>query len=210
MEIEGAIFDMDGTLLDSMPIWRTLTTRYIRSLGVSIPDGLDDEIGYPVANTVNFLRNNYGIRKTVRDVLDGRRAILEQFYFHQATAKPGVQDYLEKLSRRGVRMCVVTQTERTLSAGALEHCGLLGYFLQVISCRDFGSGKDQPDVFEHALGILGTRRERTPVFEDAFYAAKTAKAAGFPVIAVEDASCWDPARLNSIADRYVRSMRDLD
>jgi len=209
MEIQGAIFDMDGTLTESMPMWRSLKARYIMELGLPVRDGIDAEIGNGGEALAQFLKSEYGIIKTASEVIEGRQRILTRFYHDEVTAKPGAQAYLDKLAKRGVKMCVVTQTHRALAAAGLERCGMLGYFGRVISCRDFGSGKDEPGIFEYALSLLGTEKEKTPVVEDAYYSAATAKAAGFPVIGVYD-SCWpDTDRLRELADRYVVSLEEL-
>jgi len=210
VEIKGAIFDLDGTLVDSMFLRLSFSTRYLRSLGLDVPDGAEGEIGMSHEDVARYLERVYGIHKSASEVAEGKGAILSRFYSREVQAKPGVPEYLERLAKRGVPMCVVTHSRRVHAVCALERCGLLGYFRDVISTRDFGSDKDRPEIFEYALSLLGTEKGKTPVFEDAYYAAAAAKAAGFPVVGVYEKTCRDAGNLQKIADRYVLSMEELD
>ena len=107
-------------------------------------------------------------------------------------------------------MCVATATDRPLVEAALKRTGIRGYFEEIFTCSETGCGKDRPYIYETAWTRLGTPRAATWVFEDALYAVKTARAAGFPVVGVFDRyerRTAEAARLSSI---YVQSLTELE
>jgi HAD superfamily hydrolase (TIGR01509 family) len=211
MKIDGAIFDLDGTLLDSMPVWATLGTDYLNTLGIRPPSDIAETIKLmTLRQTAEYFKSECGVALPVPEIENGINEMVESQYFHEVRPKPGTAEFLDALHRQGAKMCVVTATDRYLVEAALSRCGLLDRFERIITCGDFGAGKDQPDIFEYALEALGTEKACTPVFEDAIHAAKTAKDAGFPLVAVYDRSFAESeTALRELADIYVNSLGDL-
>jgi HAD superfamily hydrolase (TIGR01509 family) len=93
---------------------------------------------------------------------------------------------------------------------ALRRCGVLSYFGEIFTCNEVGHGKDEPHIFEAALRFLGTERAETIVFDDALYALRTAKAAGFPVAAVYDSHENAQAEVQTLADVYLENLAQFD
>lgn len=211
MKIDGAIFDLDGTLLDSMPVWATLGADYLNSLGVTPPKEIAEIIKLmTLRQTAEYFKSECELSLPVPAIEKGINEMIESRYFHEVLPKPGVPEFLRDLHEQSVKMCVVTATDRYLAEAALSRCGLLDRFERVITCGDFGAGKDRPGIFEYALETLGTEKACTPVFEDAIHAAKTAKDAGFPLIAVYDRSFAESkGALQELADYYIDSFEDL-
>jgi thiamine-phosphate diphosphorylase len=199
-KIRGAIFDLDGTLFDSMPVWDTVGADYLRSMGAEPRDGLRSITKKMTLREVAvYFKDDYRIERTVPEIEQGINKLLEHYYTFEAPLKDGSRELLEIFRSRGVRMCVLTATERYLTEAALSRCGLLDLFEFVMTCAEFGTGKDTPEIFEKALAMLGTEKELTYVFEDAPHAMQTANAAGFPVVAVRD-NAFEYAR-----DEIIRS-----
>ena len=211
MKIAGAIFDLDGTLLDSMSIWKTVGEDYLRTLGIE-PDGNLKETlkTMSLLQAGEYLKQQYGIAATVEEIMQGVNSLVEHFYTEEAPLKAGVADFLEALSHRGVRMCIATATDRHLARAALARNGILKYFGEIFTCTSVGCGKDQPDIFEAALAFLGTPKMQTLVFEDALHAAQTAKGAGFCVAAVLDSTEECQAELKALADFYIENFRKAE
>ena len=116
----------------------------------------------------------------------------------------------EALKARGVRLALATATDRPLAEAALRRTGLLPYFSCLLTCSEVGAGKDRPDIYFAALAALSAKREETLVFEDAVHAIETAKAAGFAVAAVRDASMEAQApRIRALADLYLDALSDF-
>ena len=207
----GAIFDVDGTLLDSMSIWDTIGEDYLRSIGYIPRENLNEVFkDMSLQQAARYYQTEYGVALSIEEIMDGVNGLLERFYREQAQLKPGAGELVRELSRRGVRLCVATATDRYLVEAALERCGVLSHFGAIFTCGEVGHGKDEPDIFEAALGFLGTEKSKTLVFEDALYAARTAKADGFPVAAVCDSHERRQEELQALADIYLTDFSDFD
>ena len=203
--IRGAIFDLDGTLLDSMAVWATLGERYLRSIGYEPRERLGEVFKtFSTEQAARYYQEHYGVPLSVPEIVAGVNAMIDRFYRGEVRPKPGVEPFLRRLRSMGVRLCVATANDGALARAALERCGLLDCFSAVFSCADLGfRGKDTPDIFRIALGHLRTEKTETAVFEDALHAAQTAKADGFPVVGVYDP--YEPGQeaLRALADCYL-------
>ena len=211
LPLQGAILDVDGTLLDSMPMWDQLAARYLRSLGLVPEPDLNRKIkNFTVAEAGKYFQEHYGVKASVAEINTGVFQLARQFYVSEVPLKQGVQEFLALLAERRIPMCLATVTDADLVRGALERYGLLPYFKTIITCRGV-TGKDKPEIFLRAQAVLGTDREATYVFEDAYYAMVTARAAGFPVVAVEDASsAGDKDKIKKVADIYVHNLTEME
>ena len=211
MKIKGAIFDMDGTLLDSMGAWHTLSSRFVRSLGYEIEEGFEQKmqsLGYP--KNREYLQTHYAPQMTLEQINDAMLQCMTDYYRKEVQLLPHVSDLLEELKRRGVKMCIASATHKEMCEVALKTAGIDHYFSEIFDVSGTGKNKNYPDIFENALKHLGTPKEETPVFEDAYYSIKTCKAAGFPVVAIRDA--WEPLQdeVKALADVYVLSYGEMD
>ena len=209
--IKGAIFDVDGTLLDSMPIWESVSSDFLLSRGVHPrPDLNDDLIALGGHEIPAYFQAKYGLRESEEEIQNGIYGLLEEFYFHKAMPKEGVFQVLDALCERGVKMCVATATDRWLIEPALQRCGLLGYFGRIFTCGEEKTSKSSPDIYIRAVAFLGTDINGTLVFEDAHYAIKSAKRAGFPVVGVYDRSAdGNQDEIKALCDHYCKSLLDF-
>ncbi len=212
MRIKGAIFDLDGTLLDSMSVWETAGARYLKSIGKTPrPDLRDTIISLSLMQAADYFRREYGVTESVSEIMEGIDGAVEDFYRNEVRPKEGVIGFLESLRSRRVKMCVATATNRHLVEAGLERNGMLGYFGAIVTCTEVGAGKDSPDVFNAALDFLGTKKEETFIFEDALYAIKTGKEAGFTVVAISDESAKKQRdEIARLSDIFVSSFSALE
>lgn len=210
MALKGAIFDLDGTLLDSMPIWDTLGERYLLARGKIPRPGLRADLAtLSMTQTAQYLISQYGISDPVGTIIADINEMVSDFYLHRAPLKRGAAQFLARLRGRGVRLCVATATDRPLVEGALRRLGVLDAFTRIFTCTEVRAGKDRPDIYFCALEHLGVAQEDALVFEDALHAIETAKAAGFRVAAVQDASMEkNEARIRALSDVYLIDYAD--
>lgn len=208
--IKYAIFDVDGTLTDSMHIWDTCGGAYLMMRGITPHAGETFRTrGY--REGITYMIEEYNLPLTYDELMAELLKILEFYYFNIAEAKPGVKEFLEKMQGNGVKMCIITATNKYLIDKALERNGILKYFSKVFSTVDIGKHKDKPEIFNIAKNFLGAEKsEDVFVFEDALYSMKTAKAAGYKVIAVEDYSAEpDREEIKKLADYYIESYDEI-
>ena len=197
MIIKGAVFDLDGTLLNTMSIWHTIGADYLRSRGIMPRENLNaalKELSFYQAAC--YYQSEYGLTETTDEIIDGVIKVMESAYLAQAAPKAGVETVLLQMKSLGVKMCVTTANEKPLAEAALEHCGLLHYFTEILTCGEVGHGKDEPQIYEAARSLLGTKKEHTYVFEDALYAVRSAKAY--------------PEEVKSSADYYIHSFWEME
>jgi len=205
--IKGAIFDCDGVLLDSMQMWIGADAEYLLSLGLTPrPDIFDNIRPLSSLESAEYLRTEYSIPISTEQINDERNRMLEDYYFHKTMPKVGVIPLLESLRIRGVKMCIATATDKYLVEAALKRCDMLKYFERLFTCSEENTGKSSPDIYIRAAAFLGTEINETLVFEDALHAMKSAKKAGFQVVAIYDQSEYDHQdEIKSICDYYYES-----
>lgn len=209
MNIQGAIFDCDGTLVDSLGFWEI----FYKKIGDTffggkefIPDPEDDKAmrTQPVSFLGCVLHDKYGLAETRQKIMDWTLDVFEWYYKEIVELKPGVRELLEHLKHKGVRICIASAAEVRFINLILEKHGILDYFEDIISCSDVGGvGKDKPDVFFAAEKFLGTPHNETWVFEDSTLAIETAKSAGFPVVGVYDSLTFGQDKARELSDEYI-------
>lgn len=212
MRLQSAIFDMDGTLLDSMAhvagAWPRLFAggRHPRHAGTGADAPHHDR---PRGNSLS--PGGRGLPWSEQEIMDKIIARMEDFYSTAVRPKPGLEKFLSILKMEGVWMYVATATHRRLTEKALKTAGIDHYFRGIVTSADAGSHKSESaEIYEMALRRLQSNKRDTVVFEDALYAARTAKAAGFRVAGVYDVTAEkDQAELQRICDYYIRSYEEL-
>ena len=206
MDKNFAIFDMDGTLVDSMPYWKNLSPEYLHSKGiVDIPRDIREKITpRTVKESSRFFVEQFGLDAAPETVADEIHAMMGIHYIEDIPIREGVEEYLEKLKARGVRMCVASATVERLMDACLERLGVRHYFEFTLSCDTVGAGKNSPLVYLTAAERLGAKPEETAVYEDSCFAAATAKKAGFYLCGVYDPVShehWE--ELKAISDEAI-------
>lgn len=213
MIIDGAIFDLDGTLLDSMGIWKTIGSDYLRRRGIEPQENLDKIFkSMSLCQSARFYQAEYGLTESTESIIEGVNSMLYSFYAGEVRAKSGAAELLCELDKRQVKMCIVTAADRCLAEAALSRLNLLSYFKKIFTCGSVGCGKDNPLIYNTARMYLKTPRNSTWVFEDSLHAVQTSKHAGYPVAGIFDPfeDCSDEVR--RLSDIYIISfdeMRDI-
>lgn len=209
--IRGAIFDFDGTLVDSMFIWKTAGDRYLRSLGKEPENDLQKTLKtMSLQQSAAYMQRAYGLSASVEEIMEGINRTVEDFYFNTVQPKTDVIPFLERMKEQGIKMCIATATDRYQVEAALRRCGIDIFFSDIFICSDVGHGKDEPVIFRRALEHLQTTRADTIVFEDAFHALQTANADGFMTVAVYDSSEERQEELQNLADFFLESYHNTD
>ncbi|MBE6715177.1 MAG: HAD family hydrolase [Ruminococcaceae bacterium] len=209
--IRGAIFDVDGTLLDSMQMWINFGHDFLSYKGIEPPDDIDEIIQYfSLRETCEYFSKNFSLGDA-DDIEKEVQRVTEEYYFQKVQLKAGVYDLLQKLARAGVKMYIATATYKELIIPALQRNGIFELFEGIVTCPEVGAGKDRPDVFLQAQRALNTKTEETWIFEDARHAIVTAKKSGFPVCAVfDETESSNREEIKDLSDIYAESFEELD
>ena len=210
MKIKGAIFDLDGTMLDSMTFWKTLSNNYMKSLGVEAEKDLNAKLlTMSIEQSAAYLKERYKMDKSETEITEDINNLVGDYYLKEVKLKDGVGEFLDFLWCNGVKMCVATATIKERAVSALKRIGIEKYFEDVITCSEVGIGKTNPLIYNEALKIINTPKEETYVFEDALYALKTAKNAGFKTVGVYDESEENQLELEMYSDIYLKSYEKI-
>ena len=210
MEITGAIFDFDGTLFNSMHLWHGVRYKFFDRLGLVLT-AEDEEAfkGLYLMESIALAVKRFNIRLTEKELQDKFFDMMKEMYLEDATPKNDIIEFLEKLRGKGVKIAIATATgERALEA-VVEKFGMSGYFDAVYSTYTVGASKREPKVYDVALEAIGTDKKTTWVFEDALYAATTAKANGYNVVGIYDPSEPQQDELRKIVDIYIHNYDEV-
>lgn len=210
--IRGAIFDADGTLLDSMGIWEDLGARYLRRQGREPRPGLSATL-FPMTleESSAYLREQYHLPHEEAAIRQGILDTLADYYRQEVPLKSGVPAFLEQMHRHGLPMTIATTGDAELLEAALARLHVRQYFGRIFTCTELHTTKREPDIYLKAAAWMGTSPAETLVFEDVLHALHTAAAAGFPTVAVEDAaSIHDREEIVQAAAIYLQNFESFD
>ena len=185
--IKCAVFDADGTLLDSLGVWRSADEEYLSSKGRRLDPEVSkrfDKMTY--GQSIAYVKQHYGIDEPEEQISDDIMSIVMKKYETDVTATEGIQKILQRLLDNGVPMAVATANDRKLVCRGLRSTGLRRYFTDVVSCDETGCGKDDAAVFVRAAELLGCTPEETLVVEDDMSYVKAARKAGFIAVHVSE------------------------
>ena len=210
-KFKAAMFDMDGTVLRTMRYWRLTTIELL--LGRNIiptPEQMERVFSSSSRALCGEILSEHGIEMGEREILCELEYYMHPHYLRDATIKPKVGEYLEKLKRAGVRMCIGTAAPRESAEAALTRLGLIGYFDFILDQYELDMRKTNPEFFRVVAKRMDVDLKDMCVFEDALYSMKTAKALGCPVIAIEDMTqAHDREEIMRLADHYIREYEEL-
>ena len=210
-KIKGAIFDLDGTILDSMFIWSEIGYKFLEKKNIHLPAGADEQFTtMSLMEAAEYYIKHFDNTATIEGIVADINSLVENFYFNEVLKKPGIEEFLEFLKNRGVKMCVATATDKYMVENALERNGLLHYFSEIYTCNGVGAGKNSSLIYDISLEHLGTTKEETFVFEDALYAIETANKAGYNIVGIKDVSeKADPEVIKGYCNYFINNYKEI-
>ena len=209
--MQAAIFDLDGTLLDSLHIWEDIDEEFLQKRGLAVPEGYCEAIAsMGFLDAAAYAKKRFGFPESPEAIVAEWNGMAAYRYGNVIQMKPGARAYLEKLRNRGVLLAVATALPEELYRPALRRHGIEAWFGAVASTNETSRGKGYPDVYLLAAQKLGVLPEHCVVFEDILPGIQGAKAAGMTAIGVYDAcSSGIQKDLQELADGYIQSFEEL-
>lgn len=209
--IKGIIFDLDGTLLDSMYIWNTIGEKYLEDLGYEPEANLNQKFkNMSIYQAACYYIDHYDIQKTPEQIIEEVNEKIEDYYKNIPCEKKGVKELLETLRSKKIKMCIASATDRYLIEYALSRLEMSEYFSEIFTCNGVGYGKDKPNIYLVAMAHLGLEKDEVAIFEDAAYALRTAKALGVKTVGIYDEYEEDQAVVQSLSDYYLKDYLQLE
>lgn len=204
-QIKAVIFDLDGTLVDSMWIWKQIDVDYLGKRGFDLPENLQKEIeGMSFTETAEYFKYRFQIEDSIEEIKIEWRQMADGFYLNKIPLKPGTGSLLTYLKMSGIKMGIGTSNARSLAEMVLKRHSIIGYFDSIRTSCEVKKGKPEPDVFLKVAEDLGVEPQECLVFEDTYAGVLAAKRAGMKVIAVADELSFPyKDEICALADRYI-------
>ncbi len=210
--MKAAIFDMDGTLLDSMGMWYGLAPAFCKKHGIDWTRQLaDDLLGLEFPEAAEYFIGRFPrLDMTPEGLITAWQDMIHHSYHNEVLPKPFAIDYIKQLNRNNIPCAVATMTNHALADAVLAHHGITPLVKTVLTPEDVGGiGKDKPDIFLEAARRLRLPADQCIVFEDSLFAIRTAAKAGFTVWAVDEPLQQDQRGIAAACHRYIRSFKEL-
>lgn len=211
MNMKAVLFDLDGTLVDSMLMWKEIDVEYLNRYHIPIPKTLQQDIeGMSMHQTAIYFKEKFEIPETLEEIQKTWNEMAYYKYTHEVELKPYVREYLELLKTKNIPCGIATSNSRILTEAILKSHAIDGYFKVMVTGDEVKNGKPHPQVYLEAARKLGVRPEDCLVFEDIPFGIMAGKNAGMTVYAVEDAySMKDREEKIKLADVYIKSYEEL-
>jgi HAD superfamily hydrolase (TIGR01509 family) len=210
MRFDAVIFDLDGTLIDSMGVWKKIDVDFLTKRGFEVPPDYFNAIAaMGFRETANYTIGRFCLDESADSLMDDWSEMASYEYGHSVKLKPHARDYIRRLNARGIRLSVATSSPGNLCEAALSNNEIRGYFDVVCTAEDVGRGKEFPDVFLRAAERLGASPASCLVFEDLLPAVRSAKSAGMTAWGVYEESYsyqWDEVMRD--ADGFLYDFKD--
>ncbi|SHI66489.1 HAD family hydrolase [Lutispora thermophila] len=206
--IKGAIFDLDGVILDSMIVWEKAGEMFLNSLGIQAESGVDKILfSMSMSEGAKYMKDRYCLDMNEDEIVEAVNHTIMDFYSHQVKLKEGVKQFLKGMHQYGIKIVAATSCDRMVFETALDRLNVMSYFQKIFTSTEIGVGKVKPDIYLAAAEYMGILPKDIWVFEDALYAIQTAKSAGFRTVGVYDASSIDDIEeIKRVSDIYLSNM----
>ena len=209
--IEAVIFDMDGTLLDSMNVWKDIDTEFMGSRNLTTPEGFYSHIeGKNFHETAVYFKETFSLEESVDEIKDIWHHMAFEKYCNDITLKEGAADFLDRLSAMEIKMGIATSSSRELAEACLTSSGIIDRFGAIITGSDVSKGKPSPEIYLTAADQLGVSPEKCLIFEDVPNGIRAGINAGMKTCAVyDDFSAHLTTVKKELADYYIENFNQI-
>ena len=210
-DCRGMIFDLDGTLLDSMGGWSQIDVNFLAKRGIDLPEDYQQAVTPMGARqAADYTIERFHLPDTPEMLMEEWLSMAYEAYSRDIPLKPYAYEYVEKLYREGKKLAIATSSDRYLVLPALERTGLLPMMTSVVTAAEVSRGKGFPDIYQRAAEHLGLRASDCAVYEDIIEGIRGAKAGGFLAVGVyEKQNEENYQQIRAESDLYIHSFREL-
>ena len=209
--IEAVIFDLDGTLVDSMWLWREIDVEYLSKFGIEVPDDLQQDVeGMSFSETAQYFKDRFNLPDPIEEIKAKWNQMAWEKYGNEVPLKKGVLEFLEELRRRGIKTGIATSNSKELVEHVLKSLNITQYFDSVRTSCEAKKGKPAPDIYLLVAKDLQVDPKDCLVFEDLALGIMAGKSAGMRVCTVFDPYSEDDIdRKRELADYYIDTYFDI-
>jgi len=209
--IQAVIFDLDGTLIDSMWMWKQIDIDYLARHGHPLPENLQDCIeGMSFSETAVYFKERFSLTDSLEVIKADWNRMAYDIYVNDVPLKPGVLEFLQFLKKQGIRTGIATSNSKELLVAVLKSLGIAECFDEIHTSCEVERGKPAPDIYLLVAEKLGVEPKACLVFEDIMQGILAGKAAGMKVCAVkDDFSVKQEAEKRATADWFIDGFEDI-
>lgn len=209
--IQAVIFDLDGTLIDSMWMWKQIDIDYLAKHGYPLPDDLQSSIeGMSFSETAVYFKERFALSDPLDVIKAEWNRMAYDIYVNDVPLKDGVLEFLQYLKANGIKTGIATSNSRELLLAVLESLNITQYFDEIHTSCEVTRGKPAPDIYLLVAKCLDVSPEHCLVFEDIIPGIQAGKAAGMQVCAVnDDFSINEEEEKKAAADWFIDSFTEL-
>ncbi|MCH5191223.1 MAG: HAD family phosphatase [Oscillospiraceae bacterium] len=210
-QIKGAIFDLDGTLLDSMAVWHDVDVQFFSRRNIEMPADYQEKIkNMHFPSAAEYTKARFSLPDSIQSIIDEWRSLCFEAYQNHIRLKDGANEFLHTLHENGVKIAYATASEEQLCSAVLTSNNVIELFSAKAYVEEAGKSKAHPDVYLLASERLGLKPSECMVFEDILQGVRGAKKGGFPVCGVYDSCSKSEAEeIKRVSDLYITSFWEL-
>lgn len=205
-KFDAVIFDLDGTLVDSMWVWEKIDENFLNQHGIKVPHDMDKDLeGKSFTETAIYFKERFGLPLSVDEIKSCWNQMAWDYYTKEVPLKTGVKEFLKWLQSKDVKMGIATSNSIELVSAVLKALDIDQYFSQIRTSCEVGKGKPFPDIYLKVAEDLNVMPEKCLIFEDIPNGVRAGKNAGMTAWGIEDRQLEDlKAEVKALADDYVK------
>lgn len=212
--IKSVIFDLDGTLIDSMPVWYNVDRIFLAENGHDYPPDVSEAVRkMRIEESSVYFKDRFKLPHSQEYIINRIEELVREQYEYKIPVKPYVNELLDFLDEKNIPYGIATSTYKSLAVMVLTRLGIYDRFRFLMTCSEISSGKTEPLIYLKSAELLGTEPSQTAVFEDSLHCIETASAAGFYTAAVYDESSadeWDSiVKISDISFMNLKNASDI-
>ncbi len=210
-KIKGVIFDLDGTLVDSMWIWKVIDVEFLNKRNIQVPDDLQKTIeGMSFTETAEYFKNRFALEEEIEEIKIEWSNMARDYYKNKIALKEGVEDFICFLKKNGIKIGIGTSNSKELATAVLEKHDILKHFDTIRTSCEVNKGKPHPDIFLRVAKDLNISPKECLVFEDTYAGVLAGKRAGMKVFAIADEVSFEyKEEIANLADEYIENFKGI-